>query len=91
MMAATTVVRVTTSEMLSAEPNEGSVATALRLSSEPPNGRNVGLADWSTTLGRKAEFSIQYTGKAQTTASTRARVVSRVRFTRVRGITRRPS
>ena len=58
-IAATTVVSVTTSEMVRADPNDGSVATARRLSSEPPKGRNVGVADWSTTLGRKAELSIQ--------------------------------
>ena len=59
MIAATTVVSVTTSEMVSAEPNDGSVATASRLSNDPPNGRKVGVADCSTTLGRKAELSIQ--------------------------------
>ena len=59
MIAATTVVSVTTSEIARAWPNAGSVATARRLSREPPNGRNVGVADWSTTLGRNAELSIQ--------------------------------
>ena len=55
----TTVVSVTAREIVRAEPNEGSVATARRLANEPPNGRNVGVVDWSTTLGRKAELSIQ--------------------------------
>ena len=53
MSAATTVVSVTTSEMARAWPNAGSVATARRLSREPPNGRKVGRRRLEHDVGQE--------------------------------------
>jgi hypothetical protein len=85
------VVRVTTSEVPRALRKAGSVTTTRRLSNDPPNGSNVGSVDWSTTLGRNAELSIQYTGKPQMAARASASTLSPVRASGERGFTTPPS
>ena len=59
MIAAMTVVMVTTRETPRAWAKAGSATTTRKLSIEPPNGRKVGFVDWRVTLERKAELIIQ--------------------------------
>src|SRR5690606_3927466 len=67
--------RVTATLTPSAAKNDG-VSTRSKFFRLPPTGKNVGVAASRVTVDSIDELTIQYTGNAHATASTRARALS---------------
>src|SRR5690606_27971577 len=87
--ASTTVDSVTTSDVVSAGRNsivpDGWVTTFTKLSSVNWSGKKCGTCSRMARFGRSAEFTIQYTGKADATKTTTAATLSSTRTAAERG------
>src|SRR6188768_1236277 len=69
-MQTTSVIAVMTTDQPRALRKPDWNSTAWKLATEPPNGRKVGVRAVSVLVGKNDELIIQYTGNAQSIAST---------------------
>ena len=65
-----------TTRLMPSAPKNPSSKTARKLSSEPPNGRNVGVNDWSVDLGeeRRVDHPVDREGPGEGDEDRRATV-----------------